>query len=67
MKRTYYRRQAEALGAHVDLRYLAVERDEFWTRLSKRSANLSPGTFTITEDDLHLWARWFEPPTADEF
>lgn len=66
-ERTYYRRQAEALGAHVELRYLAVDRDELWARLSKRNANLPLGTFTVTEDELDLWSSWFEPPTADEF
>ena len=66
-ERTSYRSQAEALGAHVELRYLNVERDELWARLSKRNANLPPGTFAVKEDQLDLWFSWFEPPTADEF
>ncbi len=65
-ERASYRSQAEALGAHVELRYLDVPRDELWARLSKRNANLPPGTFTVREDQLELWSRWFERPTADE-
>ena len=65
-ERAMYRSQAEALGARVVLRYLAVERDELWARLAKRNANLPPGTFVVTEEDLDLWSSWFEPPTDDE-
>jgi predicted kinase len=66
-ERRYYRSEAEALGAQVELRYLEVERDELWTRLSKRNANLPPGTFAVTEEQLDLWSSWFQPPTSDEF
>ena len=66
-ERTSYRLQAEALGAQVELRYLNVGRDELWARLSKRNANLPPGTFVVKEDQLDLWLSWFEPPTSDEF
>jgi len=48
------------------LRYLDVPRDELWERLSRRNANLPPGTFAVREDQLDLWWSWFEPPTADE-
>jgi predicted kinase len=65
-ERNRYRSEAEALGARVELRYLDVGRDELWGRLSRRNANLPPGTFTVTEDQLDLWLSWFEPPTADE-
>ena len=66
-ERDSYRAQAEALGAHVKLIYLEVERDELWARLSKRNKNLPPGTFAVREDQLDLWLGWFQPPTADEF
>ena len=66
-ERASYRSQAEALGARVELRYLNVGRDELWARLSKRNANLPPGTFIVREEQLDLWLTWFEPPTADEF
>jgi len=66
-ERARYRNEAEALGARVELRYLDVPRDELWARLSKRNANLPPGTFAVTEEDLDLWLTWFEPVTDDEF
>ncbi|MCB0033602.1 MAG: AAA family ATPase, partial [Anaerolineales bacterium] len=65
-ERAYYRREAEALGAEVELHYLEVGREELWARLQQRNANLPPGTFHITKDDLDLWSSWFEPPTAAE-
>lgn len=65
-ERTRYRSEAEALGARVELRYLHVERDELWARLSRRNADLPPGTFVVTEDQLNLWWSWFESPAADE-
>lgn len=65
-ERVSYRLQAEARGARVELRYLDVPRDELWERLSRRNANLPPGTFAVREDQLDLWWSWFEPPTADE-
>lgn len=65
-ERMHYRSEAEALGATVELHYLAVGRDELWTRLAKRNAQLPPGTFVVTEQELDLWWSWFEPPTADE-
>jgi len=66
-ERTRYRNEAETLGARVELRYLDIPRDELWARLSKRNANLPPGTFAVTEDDLDLWLTWFDPVTDDEF
>ena len=66
-ERLRYRREAEALGATVELHYLDVDLDELWQRLSKRNDNLPPGTFAITRADLELWASWFEPPSPDEF
>ena len=65
-ERAFYRAQAEALGAQVELRYLAVERDELWARLSKRNAHPPPGTFVVTEAQLDLWLSWFQPPTEME-
>ncbi len=65
-ERAKYRSEAEAFGAHVELIYLKVDRDELWARLSKRNDNLPAGTFVVREDQLDLWFSWFEPPTADE-
>ena len=66
-ERDSYRAQAEALGARVELHYLAVARDELWRRLALRNANLPSGTFTVNEAELDLWLSWFEAPTEDEF
>ena len=65
-ERIHYRAEAEALGIHVELHYLEVGRDELWARLSQRNANLPPGTFHITKEQLDLWWSWFQPPTTDE-
>jgi predicted kinase len=65
-ERLRYREQAEALGAHVQLEYLDVPRDELWARLARRNADLPPGSFAVTREQLDLWWSWFEPPTADE-
>ena len=65
-ERVRYRSQAEALGARVELRYLAVERGTLWARLSQRNAQLPPGTFVVTKEQLDRWSGWFEPPSADE-
>lgn len=65
-ERASYHTQADALGAQVELHYLAVEREELWARLARRNAHLPPGTFTITREQLDLWWEWFEPPTAVE-
>jgi predicted kinase len=65
-ERARFRAQAEAIGARVELHYLDVPRDELWARLSRRNAELPPGTFRIAEEQLDLWWSWFEPPTPDE-
>jgi predicted kinase len=65
-ERMYYRTQAEALGARVELYFLDVARAELWARVSQRNANLPPGTFVISEEQLDLWLSWFQPPSADE-
>ncbi len=65
-ERDMFRAQAEALGAQVKLHFLEVSRDELWIRLTKRNANLLPGTFRVTEEQLDLWLSWFEAPTKDE-
>lgn len=65
-ERASYRLQAEALGAKVELRFLEVSRDELWRRLSKRNAELPPGTFVVTKEQLEVWWSWFEPPTKEE-
>jgi predicted kinase len=65
-ERMHYRAQAEALGAHVELRFLAVELDELRARLARRNAQLPSGTFVVIEAQLDLWWSLFEPPTEEE-
>ncbi|MDX1378459.1 MAG: AAA family ATPase, partial [Anaerolineales bacterium] len=66
-ERHQLRREAETIGADVELHYLDVNIDELWRRLSKRNANLPPGTFRVSKDELEQWAKSFEPPREDEF
>jgi predicted kinase len=65
-ERRYYREQAEALGARVEVRFLEPSREELWARLSKRNANPPPGTFVVTEEQLDLWSSWYEPAAPEE-
>ena len=65
-ERSFYRQEAEAIGARVTLYYLEVSRDELWARLVKRNANAPPGTFAVSEEELDLWWNLFEPPLQDE-
>lgn len=66
-ERARFRREAEATGARVELRYLAVSREELKARLARRNADLPGGTFAVSEEELDLWWSWFEPPGADEY
>jgi predicted kinase len=65
-ERQHYRTAAEALGAKVEVLFLEVSRAVLWERLERRNANLPPGTFHVSADQLDLWMAWFEPPTPDE-
>ena len=66
-ERMFFRQEAEALGAKVELCYLDVSRDELWARLSRRNDHLPSGTFPVTEEQLDLWSSWFQIPSPDEF
>ena len=65
-ERDYFRREAEVLGANVELHYLDVDLDELWRRLSKRNADLPSGTFHVSKENLEEWATSFEIPSEDE-
>lgn len=65
-EREMYRSEGQALGARVELHYLEIDRTELVERLAKRNANLSPGTFPVTPQELDLYWSWFEPPTEQE-
>jgi predicted kinase len=60
------RREAAAVGACTEIRFLDVPRDELWRRLSTRNVSLPAGTLHVDEASLDRWLTWFEPPTGDE-
>ena len=63
-ERLAYRRQAEALGARVELVFLDADIDELWSRISRRDESAS-GTLHITRAELELWSTLFEPPIEE--
>ncbi len=65
-ERDEFRRRTEAIGAKFVIVPLIVEREELWKRISKRNADLPPGTFYNSEEELDRWFAVFEPPTPDE-
>ena len=65
-ERDEYRAWAHALGATVELRYLAASREDLWRRLERRNAALGPGTFRVERQELDSWFDRFEAPTAKE-
>jgi predicted kinase len=65
-ERDELRREARALGATVDLRYLDAPFDERWRRVEARNAEGGPGCAVITRDQLTSWLPLFEAPTHDE-
>jgi predicted kinase len=65
--RETYRIRAQALeGVRVELHVLEAGLEELWARLVERNANLPPGTFAVTREDLERFWSWFEPPTHTE-
>lgn len=43
-----------------------AKEDELWARLSRRNAELPPGTFAITREQLASWWKLFELPVPEE-
>jgi hypothetical protein len=37
-----------------------------WERIDNRNANLPPGTFRITRDELQEYSKLFQRPTEEE-
>jgi predicted kinase len=62
-ERSKLRTEARALGATVELHYLAVPLEELFDRIRRRGAEDPP----ITLDALQEWERLFEPPSLEEF
>jgi predicted kinase len=65
-ERNDFRSRAAVLGAVTRLHFLDVPRDELSRRLALRNAALPADTFRVTDAQLDLWSRQFEPPGADE-
>ena len=65
-EREDFRDRAAAIGARSEIRLLDIPRDVLWSRLAARNANLPPGMFHISEQQLDLWGGWFERPGPDE-
>ena len=65
-ERETFRARAAAVGARSELHYLEVPLEELVRRLHERNADLPPGTFRITEEQLREYATWLQPPGADE-
>ena len=61
-ERTRLRNEARALGAVVELHYLAAPLEELFARIQKRGAEDPPITWEALQD----WVSLFEPPTAEE-
>jgi predicted kinase/ribosomal protein S18 acetylase RimI-like enzyme len=61
--RSRLRTEARALGATVELHYLAVPLEELFDRIRRRGAEDPP----ITLDALQEWERLFEPRSPEEF
>ena len=64
-ERMEYRRQAENLGARVEVVFLDAAIDELWSRISRRDESTS-GTLHITRSELELWSTLFEPPSEED-
>ncbi|QLQ14472.1 MAG: ATP-binding protein [Micropruina sp.] len=65
-QRDRYRSQAKQAGARVVLCVLDPPMRVLLGRLSGRNANLGPGRFPVSDDELTQWERRFDRPSADE-
>ncbi len=65
-ERETFRERAEDVGARSELHFLDVPLEELVRRLRERNADLPPGTFRITEEQLREYATWFQTPDQDE-
>ncbi|MFT4036974.1 MAG: ATP-binding protein [Thermomicrobiales bacterium] len=65
-ERDDFRARAAAQEVGFELRYLEAPLDELVQRALARNGALPPHSFAVTEAELRLWAREFEPPAPDE-
>jgi predicted kinase len=57
---------ARQVGARVELHHLDVPVDVLVERARRRTADDTPATYPLTDDELLAWLDFFEPPTAEE-
>ncbi|HUQ34680.1 MAG TPA: AAA family ATPase, partial [Pyrinomonadaceae bacterium] len=65
-ERDGFRSRAAALGARSEVHFLDVPRSVLSVRLAARNADLPQYAFRVSEAQLDLWWRLFEPPTPEE-
>jgi predicted kinase len=65
-ERETFRERASTVGARSQVHALVVPKEELWARLDRRNADLLPGTFHVTRQQLDAWWALFEPPEYDE-
>jgi predicted kinase len=65
-EREDFRARAAGVGARSELHFLDVPIGELLERLELRNQEQPAPVFRITEEQLRLWATWFERPDADE-
>ena len=67
-ERELRRQEARALGpdVRVELRHLSAPLDELWRRIERRNAEPAWTSKPISREHLEEWARYFEPPDAEE-
>lgn len=60
-------REAEALGAAFEIRYVHAPLEELCRRLDRRAQEARGDVFqTITREDMQAWAALFQPPDGEE-
>src|SRR4051794_24611518 len=65
-ERDELRLAGRALGAAVELHYLAASVEELWRRLELRNMEGAPGAVPIRRSDLEQWVAQFEAPDVAE-
>lgn len=65
-ERELFRTRARELGATTEIVLLDPPLEVLWERVDKRNADLPPGTFRITRDELKEYSGLFQRPTDDE-
>lgn len=65
-ERDALRDAVRAVGAAVELRYVAAPIDELWDRLLERDLEGKWGSRSITRSELEDWSKAYEPPSSEE-